>query len=131
MRSFVALIRRELWEHTSLLKVPAGLLLLLFLANLAVILWGSDAGIYIIVESQSMHVADLVEAFRAQMDAGANGEIATGVRGIMLAIGVVIHSVLQIMIVFYVLESLFRERKDRSILFFKSLPLSDTEVVLS
>jgi len=32
---------------------------------------------------------------------------------------------------FYLLDSLLQERKDRSILFWKSLPVSDTEVVIS
>ena len=36
-----------------------------------------------------------------------------------------------IVLFFYLLDSLLAERKDRSILFWKSLPVSDTEVVLS
>ena len=36
-----------------------------------------------------------------------------------------------IVVFFYLLDSLLAERKDRSILFWKSLPVSDTEVVLS
>jgi ABC-2 type transport system permease protein len=36
-----------------------------------------------------------------------------------------------IVLFFYLLDSLLSERKDRSILFWKSLPVSDTEVVLS
>ena len=35
------------------------------------------------------------------------------------------------MVFFYLIDCLFTERRDRSILFWKSLPLSDTQVVLS
>src|SRR5215510_8230307 len=38
---------------------------------------------------------------------------------------------LAIMVFFYLLDSLLAERKDRSILFWKSLPISDAEVVTS
>src|SRR5215510_265877 len=38
---------------------------------------------------------------------------------------------LGIMVFFYLLDSLLAERKDRSILFWKSLPVSDAEVVTS
>jgi ABC-2 type transport system permease protein len=38
---------------------------------------------------------------------------------------------LGIVVFFYLLDSLLAERKDRSILFWKSLPISDTEVVAS
>jgi len=130
MNSFIALLQRELWEHTSLLKVPAGLLLLFFLANLAVILWGTESNVYITIQDQSTQITNLVEAFNSQQHDVVE-KISDAVKGIMLAIGVVIHSVLQILIIFYVLEALFKERKDRSILFWKSLPLSDTEVVVS
>jgi ABC-2 type transport system permease protein len=38
---------------------------------------------------------------------------------------------MMIVVFFYLLDAVLTERKDRSILFWKSLPLSDTEVVLS
>jgi len=53
------------------------------------------------------------------------------VRGVLYGLAMIINSVLQVMMIFYLLDSLYRERKDYSILFWKSLPLSDTMIVLS
>jgi len=56
-------------------------------------------------------------------------------RGILLlaysGIAVLMFFVLGIIAFFYSLESLYADRRDRSVLFWKSLPLSDTETVLS
>ena len=48
-----------------------------------------------------------------------------------LAIFGLISVFMTIVVFFYLIDCLYTERKDRSILFWKSLPLSDTEVVLS
>lgn len=56
-------------------------------------------------------------------------------RGILLlaysGIAVLMFFVMGIIAFFYSLESLYADRRDRSVLFWKSLPLSDTETVLS
>jgi len=56
-------------------------------------------------------------------------------RGILLlaysGIAVLMFFVMGIIAFFYSLEALYADRRDRSVLFWKSLPLSDTETVLS
>ncbi len=56
-------------------------------------------------------------------------------RGILLlvyaSIAVLMFLVMGIIAFFYSLEALYADRRDRSVLFWKSLPLSDTETVLS
>jgi ABC-2 type transport system permease protein len=50
----------------------------------------------------------------------------------ILANGIALSMLVMIFVVFfYALGSLYDERRDRSVLFWKSLPISDTEVVLS
>ena len=49
----------------------------------------------------------------------------------MVAFAVIVGIVLSFVIFFYLLGALYDDRKDRSILFWKSLPLSDTGTVLS
>lgn len=49
----------------------------------------------------------------------------------MLLFGSIVAVVLSFVIFFYLLGALYDDRKDRSILFWKSLPLSDTGTVLS
>lgn len=50
--------------------------------------------------------------------------------GPFLAVAGLFHLVLSVVLVSFFLGSLFDERKDRSILFWKSLPVGDTETVL-
>jgi ABC-2 type transport system permease protein len=49
----------------------------------------------------------------------------------MITTGMIINSVLLIVMFFYLLDSLYTERKDRTILFWKSLPVSNKQTVLS
>jgi ABC-2 type transport system permease protein len=48
-----------------------------------------------------------------------------------LMIGALISGFMCIVVFFYLIDCLFTERRDRSILFWKSMPVSDTQVVLS
>ncbi len=43
MNSFITLLRRELWEHTSLKAIPVMLLVFVLLANLAFIFFIATA----------------------------------------------------------------------------------------
>ena len=49
----------------------------------------------------------------------------------MITTGMIINSILLIVMFFYLLDSLYGERKDRTILFWKSLPVSNRTTVLS
>jgi len=103
------LIRRELWEHRSLWIVP---LVVAGLVVMAAMFPG--AGVQI-------DRADLNEAQKH------------------VALFAVFHSaltvpqflLLAVVLPFYLLDCLYAERKDRSILFWKSLPVSDAQTVLS
>ncbi len=119
------LIRREVWESRSLWIAPlvvSGLMLL------AVALGGRmDAhpgihfGHHAESSSESSSIAPFVSLTKGQ------AAYAVGISGITFTL----LFVLAIMVFFYLLDSLLAERKDRSILFWKSLPISDAEVVTS
>jgi ABC-2 type transport system permease protein len=49
----------------------------------------------------------------------------------IVAFGLMFYSVMSIYATWYLLDSLYADRKDRSILFWKSLPVSDTDTVMS
>ncbi len=69
-------------------------------------------------------------AFDAQAPLDPRGHL--GVAGFaLLSVGSVTAFVGSILTAFYAVDSLYAERKDRSILFWKSLPVSDAETVLS
>ena len=129
MASFITLLRRELWEHTSLKAVPITLLMFVLLSNLAFIfVVGSSANVITIsTGDDALSVNNYIEYF-AQLDAEKQSVI---VNGTMITTGMIINSILLIVMFFYLLDSLYGERKDRTILFWKSLPVSNKQTVLS
>ena len=113
-----ALIRRELWEHRSLFVVPAVLGLIIVLIEMT----GQAA----------------VSAFDTHIDMALLGatNISSNVRGAIISVLMIIFAglfVLEmwILTVFYSLDSLYAERKDKSILFWRSMPVTDAEAVIS
>lgn len=138
--SFITLLRRELWEHNSLRWMPLLLLLFILLANFAFMYATSvnNGLITIVADGKEISSVEIMSGFKqigGQPDeAGQNSELVQSkklVRGVLFALAMIINIVLQVMMIFYLLDSLYGERKDYSILFWKSLPLSDTMIVLS
>ena len=132
MNNMIWLIRREIWENRSLWIAPlviAGIILVV--AAFGGIHVG-DGGINM---GQSDSGIDISESDRAKIREGlATAPIDK--KQIIYAITLSTFTAVQlfsmvIVIFFYLLDSLLAERKDRSILFWKSLPVSDSEVVLS
>jgi ABC-2 type transport system permease protein len=66
--------------------------------------------------------------FIAQQDAGLRAKVIYAVN---LEMSVLFSTVLAFVVFFYLLGSLYDDRKDRSILFWKSLPTSDTLTIAS
>jgi ABC-2 type transport system permease protein len=102
------LIRRELWEHRALWIVP------LVVAALIIIAATFPHAVQIDRDEldQAQKHLDVFAAFHAAL---------TLPQFLLLAI----------ILPFYLLDCLYAERKDRSILFWKSLPVSDAQTVLS
>jgi ABC-2 type transport system permease protein len=113
--AFPTLIRRELWEHRPLWLTPlvVGACIILMALTVAVQFYGVD-------------VTSGVRFERAR-SVDPSTFLRTG-----LALVIVFQYVIaSIVVFFYLLDCLYTERKDRSILFWKSLPVSDTNTVLS
>jgi ABC-2 type transport system permease protein len=111
-RLFLWSVRRELWEYRSLYLAP--------LAVAALILIGFAIGtVHLPGKMRAALALDrhvrMQEAIEQPYDFAA-----------MLLMGTYL-----IIAVFYCLDALYGERRDRSILFWKSLPVSDLTVVLS
>jgi ABC-2 type transport system permease protein len=129
MSSFITLLRRELWEHTSLKAIPLTLLAFILLANLALFFFvsASDFTFTINTATETRQVVNALDYF-VQMDVNKQTVI---INGIMITTGMIINSILLIVMFFYLLDSLYGERKDRTILFWKSLPVTNKLTVLS
>ena len=121
------LIRRELWEHKGAfvyapLVVAAALVLLLgggFLYAMA-----TTGAFHLQANGQQVIT---IEGVPPEMYAKAASIAASS----YLAITAPLFLVLPVVVFFYCLAALHDERRDRSILFWKSLPMSDQETVLS
>jgi ABC-2 type transport system permease protein len=115
------LVRREIWENRSIWIVPlvvTGVILLIAAFGLIHV---TDKGAFWIGTADHVPpVGQKGPEFYRTIYAGVIGGFAVVQ---LFACGVVVF--------FYLLDSLLGERKDRSILFWKSLPVSDTEVVAS
>jgi ABC-2 type transport system permease protein len=112
--SFPMLIRREFWEHRVLWLTPLALAAL-FVAG-CVVLGGS-----------SLHSVEMSGLPRT--GSPSNGTFLFVL--IQLMFTGILFALMSVVIFFYLTDCLYAERKDRSILFWKSLPVSDTATVLS
>jgi ABC-2 type transport system permease protein len=104
-------VRRELWESRSIYLAP--------LAVAALILVGFGLGL--------VHLPDRLRA-AAALDA-LHRQAALERPYVMAALLLMFATV--VVGVFYCLDALYGERRDRGILFWKSLPVSDTTAVLA
>ena len=107
--AFYWCVRRELWEHRAIYVGPL-----------------AAAGVYLFGFLLTLH--RLPHQMR---DAMADASKMKVMAGSYEFAAVAIMLVAMIVEVFYCVDALQGERKDRSILFWKSLPVSDTTTVLS
>ena len=131
MKTFYWLVKRELWEHRGgFLWTPiivGGVFLLL---NLMGIITGEVMGGrhgFNITLGSSNNMNLLARA----LDQQSMATVGAGLDMVMYSPTMIIGMVLGFVVFFYCLGALYDERKDRSVLFWKSLPVSDSETVLS
>ncbi len=104
-------VRRELWENRSVYIAPLAAALIVSFAHLVSLI------------AAPARLAGAFDAVGAERHA-ALVEPYTFAMLVIMAAGVVVG-------IFYCLDAFYSERKDRSILFWKSLPVSDWTTVLS
>lgn len=122
MKRLMALVRREYWENKGAFRttplVLGGIYIALTLMSIITTAW-IDNDLYTFREAVTL---------MAQQPKELRGEIMyNGLLGSSVFFAVVMSFV----IFFYLLGALYDDRKDRSILFWKSLPASDTLTILS
>jgi len=128
MKTFYWLVKREFWEHRGgFLWAPVvigGIFLLLNLMGVvAGEVFGAQHGIHSMFDNTHMldHPLSADEAAKAGMLMDV----------VMYSSSFIISIVLGFVVFFYFLGALYDDRRDRSLLFWKSLPLSDFATVLS
>jgi ABC-2 type transport system permease protein len=99
------LVRREFWENRAIWMIPA-------------VIGGFMVLIALFGRVDLMSISP-------QVPIQAVGG------GFLLAVGATFFAVMSIYSTWYLLDCLYADRKDRSVLFWKSMPISDTTTVLS
>jgi ABC-2 type transport system permease protein len=107
MNTYLWLMRREFWENRAIWLVPAALGVLLVLAALF--------GGYRVVGAVDLTTVRVV--------------IQAGALDGMIIISMTFFAVMALYSTWYLLDCLYGDRKDRSILFWKSMPISDAATV--
>jgi ABC-2 type transport system permease protein len=139
MKTYLMLIRREFWEHRSLWIAPlvwVGILTVLF-AWFVFFKMESivDDSARAFMEAPSVaELQDLSEHDRQELQKAMEipeERMQTPLAAGYFGISGLVSAFVCIVVFFYLIDCLFAERRDRSILFWKSLPVSDTQVVLS
>jgi ABC-2 type transport system permease protein len=115
----LALLKRELWEHRSIYVTPLAIAVVMSLVSIAGLVTVSafDDQVRMAILGASNIVGD--------------NERQAAMTMVFLGTSWVFLLTLSILITFYSLDSLYAERKDKSILFWRSLPITDAETVVS
>jgi ABC-2 type transport system permease protein len=120
MNQMTTLLRRELWEHRSIFAVPTvfgGLFVLAAILGIfGLVKVGLDGDL------GGLTLSELAEQVKPQ-------QWAPGMEVLFASVAVTLQMVMGFIIFFYLVDALYAERRDRSILFWKSLPVTDTKVV--
>ena len=146
MNKLMILLRREIWENkNSMIYLPivvASLCAFFVISGIGALQIGGDSiTINADIDYQSDQVTktyDVNDTFdsvvgRGLQEFASRPEVAkrSALNAVYLAISDPLMLTLRLVIIFYLITSLYQDRKDRSILFWKSMPVSDFMTVLS
>jgi len=115
----LALVKREIWEHRSIWLTPIAIAVVVTFGTLTALMFAGEF-------ADELNVA----LFSAQNIAGETERRAV-LSGLFFGSSGLFFLSLGILTIFYSLDCLYAERKDKSILFWRSLPVTDAETVLS
>ena len=126
---FFALLKREYWEHRGGLWTgqlwTTGILLALTLLS---VLIGEAFRLRV---GGGVDVSGLTDLIAHRLTDSDMAQFRRGLSVGLWGLGLINQIVLYFVVLFYCISALYDERKDRSILFWKSLPATDTQTVLS
>lgn len=141
MNAFTALLRREWLEHrTPYLAAAFGLMLLVLGAGAlgALVATMQDGGVVTVIEridvdgnvERHERYSDRLAGF-ADFSGWTDRELSSRLATIRQAVASLFHVIWFGVVLFVLLGCLYDERRDRSILFWKSMPAADTWTIAS
>lgn len=124
IKTMTALIRRELWEHRAFWLVPT------VVASLCtfMMLW---TGIKLLSGATRFNIARANEELGARIDLGSFMARTDAAAMAFTAASGPFAVIMGFVAFFYLLDSLYADRRDRSVLFWRSMPVTDLQTVLS
>jgi ABC-2 type transport system permease protein len=128
MNTMKWLLKREFWEHKGgffWAPLVVSLIMAVFIAG--TILFGVIKGSQANMSINGQAVSNFTERFSGEAGVAAIHKFASG----YMTSAAPLLLVLSFTVFFYCLNALYDERKDRSVLFWKSLPVTDEATVLS
>lgn len=127
MNTFITLLKREFWEHRGgMLWAPLAVGgLMLALVAVSVVIGLLAGGGELRINGQPLLPAN------PAIDLAAQAAIAEGLAAAVLPSMLPLAIVLAFVVLFYALGSLYDDRRDRSVLFWASMPISNSATVLS
>jgi ABC-2 type transport system permease protein len=128
MNTMKWLVKREFWEHKGgFFWTPAVVGSIIVLGTAATTVAG-----LVLKTKHGMNInGEQVTNLSHVVDAEHKAQIVNALSQGYVVASAPLFMVMAVVIFFFCLGSLFDERKDRSVLFWKSLPVSDGETVLS
>lgn len=129
MNTFKWLLKREYWEHRGGLfwapVVTSAIFVFFSIVGLALV------GLGVRQFDESGEGLNLSEGIAQLADPSKAAEVGAALELVIYTLGNPVFIVMAFVGFFYCLGSLYDDRKDRSILFWKSLPISDVQTVAS
>ena len=128
MKTMKWLIRREFWENKGMFFwAPIVVSVLLVLSLGGSMIYGVSHGTIHLDGGESRGVAQTLAGITPDQQSNMAALIAKT----YMAVSAPLYIMFSFVAFFYCLGALYEERRDRSILFWKSLPVSDSQTVLS
>jgi ABC-2 type transport system permease protein len=129
LSTFVALMKREFWEHRGgLWSAQLWTVVVLLVLMVLSLLIGEAFRLKFV---GNVDMSDISVFIQGQVGPTEMAEFRQGLEIGLWGLGMINQVVLYFVVLFYCIGTLYDERKDRSILFWKSLPATDTQTVLA
>jgi len=122
MKQMLALLRREFWENKGAFRTTP------------IVIGGICIAVMLMAIFTTVHIDNELYTFKQAMRLLAQQPaetMALYLHSVLIGISVIFTVVMSFVVFFYLLGALYDDRKDRSILFWKSMPSSDVQTVAS
>lgn len=134
--NFYCLLRREMWEHKgAVIYLPVGIAAALLILQLLLVILGAGEINTFVDQAENWRQGSEVEPDGFDVNGMGKPNFYFGIREFtrisLVSSGNIILFIAYVVSIVYAIGALYTDRKDRSILFWKSMPLSEGKQVFS